>query len=108
MADYPAAGTRSAVGAVVTKRTGTASADRVPAGVSVLFVNGGAGAHVVTFTNTGTVNGLAVANRVTPSIPAGSGYWQYIDPALDGDGDGWVAIGIDGTATEISYYVIGV
>jgi hypothetical protein len=107
MADYPAAGTRSAAGTAITKRTGSASADRVPAGNSVLFVNGGAGVHVVTLTNTGTLNGLTVGNR-TYTIAAGSGYLAYIDPALDGDGDGYVAVGIDGTATEISYYVMGV
>jgi acyl-CoA thioesterase len=107
MADYPAQGTRGSQAAnALTKRTGTASSDRVPSGARVLFVNGGAGTHVVTFTNTGTYNGRTVGN-VTVSVAAGGASEYTVDTDLDGDGDGYVAIGIDGTATEVTYYVMG-
>jgi hypothetical protein len=107
MTDYPAQGLRGSQAATtLTKRTGTASADRVPAGARIVFVNGGAGTHVVTFTNTGTYRGLTISNP-TVSIPAGQGADYTVDPSLDQDGDGYVALAIDGTATEVTYYVLG-
>lgn len=107
MADYPAQGARgSQTSTALTRRTGTASADRVPAGARVVFVNAGAGAHVVTFTNTGTFQGRTVSNQ-TVTVPAGGGADYTVDNYLDGDGDGYVAIAIDGTATEVTYYVLG-
>lgn len=108
MADYAAQGSRNYVGTQLTKRTGTASADRVPAGATVVFNNTGAGTHTITFTNTGTYTGLTVGNRTLGPIAAGGGAVITIDPAWDGDGDGYVAVGIDGTATEVTYFVIGI
>jgi hypothetical protein len=106
MADYPAEGTKSATGGQLTRRTGSAAADRVPAGSTMVGNNNGAGTHTITLTNTGTYSGLTVGNR-TRTIAAAGGFHLWVDPALDGDGDGWVAVGIDGTATEVTYYVTG-
>jgi hypothetical protein len=107
MTDYAAQGVRGSQAATaLTKRTGSASSDRVPAGARIVFVNGGAGTHIVTFTNTGTFNTRTVGNQ-TVSIAAGAGADYTVDSYLDGDGDGWVAIAIDGTATEVTYYVLG-
>jgi hypothetical protein len=107
MADYPAEGAKTAPGAALTRRTGTASADRVPAGSTLILNNTGAGTHTLTLTNTGTYSGLTVGNR-TRTVAAGAGAVIWVDPALDGDGDGWVAVGIDGTASELNYFVVGI
>jgi hypothetical protein len=107
MTDYSPQGSKSVLGTVVTKRTGTASADRVAAGSTVLAVNAGAGAHILTFTNTGTYTGLTIGNRAF-TITAGNGGVIYVDPAWDGDGDGFVALGIDGTPGEVTFYVLGI
>jgi hypothetical protein len=107
MADYAAQGVRgSQSSTALTRRTGSASADRVPSGSRVVFNNTGAGAHVVTFVNTGTFNGRTVGNQ-TVNVAAGAGADYTVDSALDGDLDGWVSIQIDGTATEVQYYVLG-
>lgn len=107
MADYAAQGSRNYVGTLLTKRTGTASADRVPINTTCVFSNTGAGAHTITFTNTGTYTGLTIGNRTLGPIAAGGVGVISIDPAWDGDGDGWVAVGIDGTAAEVTYVVLG-
>jgi hypothetical protein len=107
MADYVAQGARNSVGTALTRRTGTASADRVATGSTVVFHNTGVGAHIATFTNNGTYGGLAVGNR-TLSIPAGGGAFITVDAFWDSDGDGYVAIAIDGTAAEVSFYVLSV
>ena len=107
MTDYAAQGARGSMAAnPITKRTGTTSSDRVAVGSRVLYVNAGAGTHVITLTNTNTYRGLAVANQ-TISIPTASAAEVTIDPGLDADGDGYVAQGIDGTANEITFYVMG-
>lgn len=107
MADYPAQGVRGSDAATaLTRRTGTASADRVPVASRLVLNNTGAGAHVVTLTSTQTYKGRTVGN-VTVNVAAGAGADYTVDPALDGDGDGWVAVGIDGTANEITYFVLG-
>lgn len=108
MADYPAEGNgKSATGSALTRRTGTAAADRVPVGATIVGNNMGAGSHTVTLTNTGTYSGLTVGNR-TRAASAGGGFVLWVDPAYDGDGDGWVAVGIDGTASEVTYYVLAI
>src|SRR5689334_1901695 len=107
MADYPAEGSKNSAGAQLTRRTGTASADRVPAGATLIANNNGAGTHTLTFTNTGTYQGLTISNR-TRTIAASGGAVIWVDPALDGDLDGWVSLAIDGTASEVTYYVVGV
>jgi hypothetical protein len=105
MTAYAAESISSTAGSTVTKRTGTASADSVPAGAWVLWVNTGAGTHVVTLTNSATQDGLAVASR-TISIPATSAKGGRINPAW-GDPNGNVAVAVDGTAAEVTYYVMG-
>lgn len=107
MADYPAQGVRgSQSSTALTRRTGTASADRVPAGARIIFNNTGAGTHVATFVNTGTFNTRTVGNQ-TVSIAAGAGADYTVDSFLDGDGDGWVALQLDGTASEVQFFVLG-
>ena len=105
MADYAADSAGSITGAALTKRTGTASADTVPAGAYVVWVNSGAGAHTVTLTNNKTDQGLTIGSRVI-TIPAGGAWGGRIDP-LVGDSSGRVPVAINGTATEVSYYVVG-
>jgi plastocyanin len=103
MTDYAADSVDSIIGGVATKRTGTASADTVPAGSTVLWVNAGAGAHTVTLTSNNTYQGLAVSSRVL-TVGAGGAYQSRIDPSA-GDASGRVAVAINGTPTEVTYYI---
>lgn len=105
MTDYAAESATATAGTVTTKRTGTASADTVPVGARVVWVNTGAGTHVVTLTTNNTVQGLAVADQ-TISIPTNSAKTSYIHPDW-GDANGRVAVAIDGTPGEVTYYVLG-
>ena len=105
MTDYAAQNVSSSAGTAVTLRTGTASSDTVPAGSVVVWVNGGAGAHVITLANSATQDGLAVADR-TISVAAGTAKAGRVNRAW-GNADGLVAVSIDGTATEVTYYVLG-
>lgn len=105
MTDYAADLASSAAGAALTARTGTASADTVPAGAYVVWRNTGAGSHTVTLTNNKTDNGLTISSRVL-TIAAGGAWAGRIDP-LVGDANGRVAVAINGTAAEVIYYVIG-
>lgn len=105
MTDYAAENAVLPAGGTITARTGTTSADTVPAGAIVLWRNTGAGTHVVTLTTNNTSGGLAVADQ-TISIANGA---QKADRVLPewGDANGRVAVGIDGTAAEVVYYVLG-
>lgn len=103
MTDYAADSVDSITGGTATKRTGTASADTVPAGSTVLWINAGAGSHTVTLTNNKTDQGLAIGNRVL-TVAAGGAYQSRIDPGA-GDANGRVAVAINGTATEVTYYI---
>jgi hypothetical protein len=105
LTNYAAENAAATAGGVVTKRTGTASSDAVPVGAIVVWVNAGAGTHVVTLTNSGTQDGLAVSNR-TISIPPTSAKASFINQAW-GDANGNVAVAIDGTPGEVTYYVLG-
>lgn len=105
MAAYAAEAANLTAGGTVTKRTGTASADTVQAGSIVVWVNAGAGTHVVTLTNNQTVDGLTVQSR-TISIPAGTAKSGRVRTEW-GDVNGQVAVAIDGTAAEVTYYVLG-
>lgn len=105
MTDYAADLAASAAGGALTKRTGTTSGDTVPAGAWVLWVNSGAGSHTVTLTNNKTDNGLSINSRVI-TVPAGGAWGGRIDP-LVGDANGRVAIAINGTAAEVTYYIAG-
>jgi len=102
---YAADNAASTAGTATTKRTGTASSDTVPAGAVVVWINAGAGTHVVTLTNSATQDGLAVGNR-TISINATSAKVGRVN-SLWGDANGQVAVAIDGTPTEVTYYVLG-
>lgn len=103
MADYAADAVGTITGAAMTKRTGTSSGDTVPVGAWVLWVNSGAGSHTVTLTNNKTDQGLTINNRVI-TIAAGGAWGGRIDP-LVGDTNGRVPVAINGTASEITYYI---
>lgn len=106
MADFAADSANSITGAALTKRTGTASADTVPAGAYVVWVNAGAGSHTVTLTNNKTDQGLAITTRVI-TIAAGGAWGDRIDP-LVGDANGRVPVAINGTPGEVTYYIMNV
>ena len=91
--------------AVVPPRTGAASGDTVPAGALLVIRNTGAGSHTFTFTNNQTVEGLVVANRVV-TLAAGE-VWAGRVSNNWGDSNGLVGVAINGTATEVVYYVLG-
>jgi hypothetical protein len=105
MTDYVADAASSSVGTTLTVRTGTASADTVPAGAYVVWQNTGAGTHIVTLTNSFTTDTGAAPNR-TISIPAG-GFKAGRVPTGWGDTNGRVAVGIDGTASEVKFMIPG-
>jgi hypothetical protein len=105
MTDYAADAAGSNVGTALTARTGTASADTVPAGCYLFVRNTGAGSHTVTFTNAFTADGLAVTGRVW-TIPAGAVYGGRVESRW-GDSNGRVPIAINGTAAEVTYYIAG-
>ncbi len=105
MADFDAVAP-SYAGTVVVERTGTASADTVPAGARVLWRNTGAGAHNVTLTTNNTTQGLAVADQVI-NLTAGQAKLSTVANEW-GDANGRVAVAIDGTASEVRYYLMGV
>ena len=104
MADFDAVASAFG-GTLTTERSGTTSSDTVPAGARVLWRNTGAGSHNVTLTTNNTAQGLAVADQV---IALTAGQVKYGVVAAEwGDANGRVAVGIDGTASEVKYYVLG-
>lgn len=103
MADYTADSTAGFVGGALTKRTGTTASDTVAAGSYVTWINSGAGSHTVTLTSNNTYQGLTIGSRVI-TIAAGGAWGGRIDP-LAGDANGRVAVAINGTAAEITYYL---
>jgi hypothetical protein len=105
MTDYTADAASSTVGTTLTVRTGTASADTVPAGAYVVWQNTGAGVHIVTLGNNFNPDGLVTAGRAI-SIPAAGFKAGRINP-LWGDANGRVSVAIDGTATEVKYMLPG-
>jgi hypothetical protein len=104
MTDYDGVAPTTA-GTVVPERSGTAAADTVPAGAVILWRNTGAGVHNVTLTTNNTVQGLAVADQVI-NLTASQIKVDRV-PNEWGDANGRVAVAIDGTATEVKYYVLG-
>ncbi len=104
MTDYASVDASAPAGTIVTERSGTASADTVTAGATVLWRNTGAGAHVVTLTTNNTTDNLAVADQPI-SLAAGQ---IKVSKVLSewGDSNGKVQVGIDGTASEVKYYVL--
>lgn len=105
MTDYAADLAASITGGTLTKRTGATSGDTVPAGAYVIWVNAGAGSHTVTLTNNKTDQGLTISSRII-TVAAGGAWGGRIDPQV-GDANGRVAVAINGTATEVTYYVVG-
>jgi hypothetical protein len=105
MADFDAVAP-GVLGVLVTERSGaTAGTDTVPAGARLLMRNTGAGSHVVTLVTNNTPFGLALADNAI-TLTAGQIKWVTV-PAEFGDANGRVGIGVDGTATEVKYYVLG-
>jgi hypothetical protein len=105
MADYAADAASGTTGTLLNTRTGTASADTVPAGSYVIWRNAGAGAHTVTLGNNFTADGLPVTGRVI-TMAAGTVYGGRINP-LWGDANGRVSVAINGTPGEVTYQIIG-
>lgn len=106
MTDF-AAEAPNTTGVAITERSGATSGDTVPAGALLLLRNTGVGAHDVTFTNSGTVDGLAVANRLV-TMAAAAVKSVRINPAW-GDANGRVAMAVaNATPTELKYYILGV
>lgn len=103
MTDYASVDGTSNAGTTVTERSGTASSDTVTAGSTVLWRNTGAGTHVVTLTTNNTEGGLAVADRTISIAAAGAKVGAI--PEAWGDANGRVAVAIDGTPSEVKYYV---
>jgi hypothetical protein len=92
-------------GDVVAETSGTAAADTVPGGALVLWRNTGAGAHVVTLTTNNLSQGLAVADQ-SINLAAGQVRVSRVAPEW-ADANGRVQVAIDGTASEVKYYVLG-
>ena len=107
MTDFPAEGTYQTGNTnAMTERSGaTAGTDTVPAGCTILARNTGAGTHVVTLICNATVDGLAVASR-THSMANGT-IKTFFVPNIYGDANGRVGMGVDGTPTEVKYYILG-
>ncbi len=105
MADYTATNVNTSAFSVVAPRTGTTNSDTVPAGALLVIRNTGAGSHTVTFTNSNTQEGLTVANRVV-TLAAGEVWVGRVSPSWAA-ANGTVAVAINGTASEVVYYVLG-
>lgn len=105
MANYTATNVNTTSGALVPARTGTASADTVPAGALVVWRNTGAGSHTVTLTNNFSYDGSTIAAKVI-TLAAGEVWFSRIKPEW-GDANGNVGVAINGTASEVIYYVGG-
>lgn len=110
MTDFAAVAPVSS-GAVITQQSGTASADTLPAGASVLFFNGGAAPHNLDLTINYLFDGLAPGSAATPGkrrIAITNATYQIVRvPSAYGDANGRVALTIDGTASEVKYWVVG-
>ena len=106
MTDYAATVVTSSEGTTVTERSGTTSSDKVAAGSLILVRNTGAGTHVVTFTTGNTAPGNLAVEDETWSIPAGANKAGRVRSEW-ADANGMVPIGIDGTASEVKYSVLG-
>ncbi len=109
MTNY-AADAPTTAGTVVTQKSGTASADAVPAGSTVLFQNTGAGAHNIDIAIGFTYDGLSPGSAATPgkrriNITAGQYLLVFVRPDA-GDANGLCALTIDGTAAEIKFWVM--
>jgi hypothetical protein len=113
MTDYTADTVNSQGTATANLRTGTASADTVPAGAVVLFQNTGAGTHNIDLGVNYAWDGLAPGSAATGPgkrrFTLAAGAWLPVRVRADaGDANGRCSVTIDGTATEVKYFVLGV
>lgn len=110
MTDY-AADAVSTAGTTANLRTGTASADTVPAGAILAIKNAGAGQHYVDLAIGYTWDGLSPGSAATPGkrrLTLAAGAWMLARVHPDsGDANKRVGVTIDGTPGEITYLVIG-
>ena len=91
-----------------------AGTDTVPAGCTMLVRNTGAGTHLVTFTlgPAAAFDGMQATNVAGTlgvrqySLTAGQVMAIRV-PGSYGDANGHVTVGVDGTASEIKYYLVG-
>ena len=93
-------------------RTGTASADAVPAGTLLLVQNTGAGSHNVdlgvNFSYDGLNPGSVATGPGKRRFTISAGAWMVIRVRADaGDANGLCSVTIDGTASEVKYFVLG-
>lgn len=105
MAAYTGTNVATSAFALLPPRTGTTSSDTVPAGAMLVIRNTGAGSHTFTLTNNQQVEGLTVSNRVI-TLAAGE-VWSGRVSNNWGDANGLVGVAINGTASEVVYYVLG-
>src|SRR6266498_181513 len=102
----------ASIGNVIVEQSGAAAGtDTVPAGCILLLRNTGAGTHVVSLTMPPTT----ASDGLTPGNPIGFRPYTLLTiqvymirvPVSYGDASGRVGIGVDGTAAEVKYNVIG-
>jgi hypothetical protein len=101
-------------GAVITEQSGTTpGTDTVPAGCCVVVRNTGAGVHNLVIGVAATLDGMQVMTTAgtlgTRRIPVTNGTQQVVRvPSAYGDANGRVPFGVlEGTFSEIKYYVVG-
>jgi|SRR5215469_4820270 len=99
-------------GAVANQRTGTGSADTVPAGSELLINNTGAGSHNfdlgVNFSYDGLNPGSVATGPGKRRYAIAAGAWLLLRVRADaGDSNGRCSVTIDGTASEVKYFVLG-
>src|ERR1700741_15159 len=104
MTDFDAVSSRATAGTAGTERSGTASSDTVPGGSTVLWRNTGAGTHNITLTTNNTSYGLAVTDQPI-ALTTGQNKVSYIQPEW-ADANNRVGVAVDGTASEVKYYVL--
>jgi hypothetical protein len=104
----------SFAGTTPNKRTGTASSDSVPQGCLLLVINTTANVHNLDLGINATYRGVQVTNSTTAglgkmryAIAANASLYIRVPPDA-GDANGQCSIAIDNTASDITYYVIGV
>lgn len=106
MTDFAAEPGGLTAGGAITERAGAASGDTVPINAVVFMRNTGAGSHDITFLNSQTQDGLAVAAR-TVAMAAGAVKSVRIN-SLWGDGNGRVGYTIaNATPSEMKLYILG-
>jgi hypothetical protein len=111
MTDYAATAPVSS-GAAISQVSGTASADTVPAGCTLLIFNGDAAPQTVDLAIGYTFDGLSPGSAATPGkrrITVTNATYQVVRvPSSYGDANGRVALAISGaTPANVKYWCIG-